>query len=135
MGGGQHREQQHWPAWVTAAGMQSAPCANRPVNPTSTGQSFCCLQGKSAMSLKVIKPTWEQVGNGGLKVAREGTVLVEFAAAQGPRQYDWEKKEVGAGVWGGWVVVCSGWEVCRGEVVGCSSIKGWQRGEAGRCCL
>lgn len=46
------------------------------------------------MSLKVIKPTWERVGTGsGLKIARDGTILLEFANARGERDYDWEGKE------------------------------------------
>jgi hypothetical protein len=51
------------------------------------------LQGKAALSIKVIKPTWERVGSG-LKISREGTVLLEFATSLGPQQYDWSKKEV-----------------------------------------
>jgi hypothetical protein len=51
------------------------------------------LQGKAAMSIKVIKPTWEPVGSG-LKISREGTLLLEFAQSVGPQQYDWSRKEV-----------------------------------------
>lgn len=45
------------------------------------------------MAIKVIKPTWESIGSG-LKISREGTLLLEFAASVGPQQYDWTKKEV-----------------------------------------
>lgn len=46
------------------------------------------------MGLKVIKPTWERVPTGsGLKIARDGTILLEFANARGERDYDWEGKE------------------------------------------
>jgi hypothetical protein len=42
----------------------------------------------------VIKPTWERTATGsGLKIARDGTVLLEFANARGERDYDWEGKE------------------------------------------
>lgn len=51
------------------------------------------MQGKGAMGLKVIKPTWEQTGSG-LKIAREGTVLLEFANALEKQKYDWENKQV-----------------------------------------
>ena len=45
------------------------------------------------MTLKVIKPTWAHVGSG-LRMQREGTVLLEFAQSLGPQKYDWENKEV-----------------------------------------
>ena len=46
------------------------------------------------MSLKLIKPTWERVSSGsGITVARDGTVLLEFANVRGERDYDWESKE------------------------------------------
>lgn len=54
------------------------------------------LQGSAAMSLKVIKPTWQQIGSG-LAIEREGTVLLEFAKSTGPKSYAWEQKEVGLG--------------------------------------
>lgn len=50
-------------------------------------------QGSAAMALKVIKPTWHQIGSG-LAIEREGTVLLEFAKSTGPRSYAWEQKEV-----------------------------------------
>ena len=46
------------------------------------------------MSLKLIKPTWEQVASG-MKISREGTVLLEFANALAAQQYNWTQKEVG----------------------------------------
>lgn len=46
------------------------------------------------MSLRVIKPTWERVPSGsGISIIRDGTILLEFANARGPRDYDWENKE------------------------------------------
>ena len=45
------------------------------------------------MSLKLIKPTWEQVASG-MKISREGTVLLEFANALAAQQYNWTQKEV-----------------------------------------
>lgn len=50
-------------------------------------------QGSAAMALKVIKPTWQQIGSG-LAIEREGTVLLEFAKSTGPRSYAWDQKEV-----------------------------------------
>jgi len=44
------------------------------------------------MSVKLIKPTWERIANTGMRVAREGTLLLEFAASKGDRVYDWERK-------------------------------------------
>jgi hypothetical protein len=46
------------------------------------------------MTVKVIKPTWERTAAGsGLRIARDGTLLLEFAPARGEREYDWENKE------------------------------------------
>ena len=45
------------------------------------------------MALKVIKPTWQQIGSG-LAIEREGTVLLEFAKSTGPKSYAWDQKEV-----------------------------------------
>ncbi|KAL4441252.1 hypothetical protein ABPG77_011489 [Micractinium sp. CCAP 211/92] len=52
---------------------------------------YTIYKGKAAMTLKVIRPTWERVGSG-LAISREGTVLLEFANALGPQKYDWEQK-------------------------------------------
>lgn len=53
------------------------------------------LQGKGAVAVKVIKPTWVRVSSGsGISLAREGTVLLEFATAVGERTYDWNNKGV-----------------------------------------
>ena len=47
------------------------------------------------MAVKVIKPTWERVATGsGLKIARDGTIFLEFANSRGEREYDWEGKAV-----------------------------------------
>ena len=63
--------------------------------PVNIYTSFTVYKGKGAVSLKLIKPTWEQTSNGGaIRVERAGTVLLEFAAASGERQYDWENKGV-----------------------------------------
>lgn len=57
------------------------------------------------MALKVIKPTWQQIGSG-LAIEREGTVLLEFAKSTGPRSYAWDQKEV-RGQRPGWGRGCS----------------------------
>jgi hypothetical protein len=55
---------------------------------------FTVYKGRGAMTIKLIKPTWERVPTGsGLKVARDGTLLLEFAASRGEREYDWDSKE------------------------------------------
>jgi len=54
---------------------------------------YTVYKSKGAMGVKVIRPTWERVPTGsGLKIAREGTLLLEFAHAKGEREYDWEGK-------------------------------------------
>ena len=55
---------------------------------------YTVYKGKGAMSLKVIKPTWERVPTGsGIKISRDGVLLLEFALSRGDRDYDWENKE------------------------------------------
>lgn len=62
-------------------------------NKVSLYSAYTVYKGKGAMSLKVIKPTWERLP-GGLKVTRDGTVLLEFARNIAAQQYDWGSKEV-----------------------------------------
>lgn len=78
------------------------------------------------MSLKVIKPSWDRAGAGGLRVAREGTVLLEFAAAKGPQQYDWERKEVRVCV----ALLCCRVCVCVSLLVGAAVGEGREGGPA-----
>lgn len=50
-------------------------------------------KGKGALSVKIIKPSWERIPTGsGIRVSREGTVLLEFANGFGDRNYAWDKK-------------------------------------------
>ncbi len=61
--------------------------------------NYSIYKGKSALQVKVIKPTWVSV-QGGISMDREGVVLLEFAPAIGKdganNKYDWSKKQVGA---------------------------------------
>lgn len=55
--------------------------------------AYTVYKGRGAMSLKLIKPTWERISTGsGIRVSREGTVLLEFAQSKGERVYDWDNK-------------------------------------------
>lgn len=55
--------------------------------------AYTVYKGRGAMSLKLIKPTWERISTGsGIRVSREGTVLLEFAQSQGDRVYNWDMK-------------------------------------------
>jgi hypothetical protein len=74
--------------------------ASRPLLSASwAGLHLLCVrmqttpQGKAAMAIKVIKPTWEAKSSG-LAIQREGTVLLEFAPNVGTQTYDWSRKEV-----------------------------------------
>ncbi|PSC72124.1 ssDNA-binding transcriptional regulator [Micractinium conductrix] len=62
---------------------------SKPSTPVYTSHTI--YKGKSAMAIKVIRPSWQQSGTG-LSVAREGVVLLEFANALGTQQYDWQNK-------------------------------------------
>jgi hypothetical protein len=60
--------------------------------------SYTVYKGKAALSIKPIAPTFQAVGNN-QKLAREGSLLLEFAPAGGngmatnQREYDWSKKQ------------------------------------------
>ena len=63
------------------------------INKVNVYTAFTVYKGRGAMSLKVIKPTWERISTGsGIRVSREGTVLLEFAQGKGDRVYDWDGK-------------------------------------------
>lgn len=69
----------------------------------------------------MIKPTWSRVPTGsGINVAREGTVLLEFASAVGERNYDWENKGVSKGG-----ERAGGGGCCRGCGCGCGCVNEW----------
>lgn len=69
-----------------------AEAENRRVNIYA---DYTVYKGRGAMSLKLIKPSWEKTAAGsGLRVGRNGTLLLEFAASKGEREYDWESKEM-----------------------------------------
>ena len=45
---------------------------------------YTVYKGRGAMTVKVIKPTWERTTTGnGLKIARVGSLLLEFANSKG----------------------------------------------------
>ena len=63
------------------------------INKINVYTAYTVYKGRGAMSLKVIKPTWERISTGsGIRVSREGTVLLEFAQGKGDRVYDWDGK-------------------------------------------
>jgi Whirly transcription factor len=59
-----------------------------------TAADYTVYKSKGAISFKVIRPTWERVPTGsGMKVSRDGTLLLEFASSRGERDYGWDEKE------------------------------------------
>ena len=53
--------------------------------------SYDVFKGKSAMNVKVIPPTFGQMGGGALTLKKAGALLLECAPGAS-RQYDWSKK-------------------------------------------
>lgn len=54
---------------------------------------YTIYKGKGAMSMKPIKPSFRTLNNGGISLAKEGAILLEFANTTGPRSYDWTNKQ------------------------------------------
>jgi|TARA_B110000208_G_scaffold9338_1_gene11954 hypothetical protein len=63
---------------------------------TAVYANFTCYKTESALQIAPIKPTLEAAGNG-LKVQREGTILLSLATARGTLSehgYDWQNKQI-----------------------------------------
>lgn len=78
---------------VSASTSSSSTPDESMLNKINVYTAYTVYKGRGAMSLKVIKPTWERISTGsGIRVSREGTVLLEFAQGKGDRIYDWDSK-------------------------------------------
>jgi hypothetical protein len=53
--------------------------------------AYTVYKSKGAVSFKIIKPTWERTASG-IRLSREGTMLLEFATGSGDRSYAWGSK-------------------------------------------
>lgn len=53
--------------------------------------AYTVYKSKGAVSFKIIKPTWERTAVG-IRLKREGTMLLEFATGSGDRSYAWGSK-------------------------------------------
>nr|ABK21442.1 unknown [Picea sitchensis] len=51
-------------------------------------------KGEGALTMKPKLPDYITLNMGGVTVAKEGCMFLEFAPAVGPRQYDWSKKKI-----------------------------------------
>ncbi|KAM3195559.1 hypothetical protein ACQJBY_071603 [Aegilops geniculata] len=56
--------------------------------------SYSIYKGKAALAFDPRPPQFVPLESGAYKVAKEGFVLLQFAPAVGPRQYDWTRKQV-----------------------------------------
>ncbi len=62
-------------------------------NDMKTFASYVVYKGKSAVSVKVIPPSYSSVGSKSRSVSRTGALLFEFAPVGAtPREYDWTRK-------------------------------------------
>ena len=53
--------------------------------------AYTVYKSKGAVSFKIIKPTWDRAASG-IRLSREGTMLLEFATGSGDRSYAWGSK-------------------------------------------
>lgn len=54
---------------------------------------YTIYKGKGALSIRPIHPQFRPT-TGGMKLHKEGSLMLEFAPSIGTRQYDWEKKQI-----------------------------------------
>ena len=60
------------------------------------GTEYGVFKGKGCLKAGVIPPTWVPAGGnyeGATKLGRSGVVLLEFAPATAPREYNWSQKQ------------------------------------------
>jgi hypothetical protein len=58
-----------------------------------TFSNYRVYKGKAAVSIKIIPPTFNSLSATSRSIAREGSIMFEFApSAGGPREYDWTRK-------------------------------------------
>ena len=61
-------------------------------NNNRTFVDFSIYKSKAALSVKLVKPTFETDQQGRTIMKRSGGILLEFAPAVGTRKYDWTRK-------------------------------------------
>ena len=61
-------------------------------NSNRTFVDFSIYKSKSALSVKLVKPTFETDSQGRTIMKRSGGILLEFAPSIGTRKYDWTRK-------------------------------------------
>lgn len=54
----------------------------------------CIYKGKAALTVQPRPPAFVPLESGGMKISREGSIVLQFAPAAGVREYDWNKKQV-----------------------------------------
>uniref|UniRef100_A0A7C9CQ12 Single-stranded DNA-binding protein n=1 Tax=Opuntia streptacantha TaxID=393608 RepID=A0A7C9CQ12_OPUST len=56
--------------------------------------SYDVYKGKAALSAQPVPPRFAKVNAGGIKVKRQGFIVLSFSPSLGERKYDWERKQV-----------------------------------------
>ncbi|XP_052190382.1 single-stranded DNA-binding protein WHY2, mitochondrial [Diospyros lotus] len=55
---------------------------------------YSVYKGKAALSATPVLPKFTKMNSGGLKVDRQGSIMLRFWPAVGERKYDWEKRQL-----------------------------------------
>ncbi|XP_010677192.2 single-stranded DNA-binding protein WHY2, mitochondrial [Beta vulgaris subsp. vulgaris] len=56
--------------------------------------AYSVYKGKAALSAEPVPPKFSTVNCGGMKVKRQGFILLSFSPSVGERKYDWQRKQV-----------------------------------------
>lgn len=74
------------------SGNNSSSASASSSNNNRTFVDFSIYKSKAALSVKLVKPTFETDQQGRTIMKRSGGILLEFAPAIGTRKYDWTRK-------------------------------------------
>ncbi|KNA05359.1 hypothetical protein SOVF_191110 [Spinacia oleracea] len=56
--------------------------------------AYSVYKGKAALSAHPVPATFSKVDSGGVKVKRQGYIMLSFSPCVGERKYDWQRKQV-----------------------------------------
>ncbi|CAD7696573.1 unnamed protein product, partial [Ostreobium quekettii] len=79
--------------WGDANASQSYTTSLPAEGPSRIYTKWVVYKGKGAVSFEPVRPAWKAVGQNGVAIDREGSLLLQFAKCTGPRTYDWSTKK------------------------------------------
>lgn len=56
--------------------------------------SYNVYKGKAALSAEPVPPRFAKVDSGGIRIKRQGFIMLSFSPSMGERKYDWQRKQV-----------------------------------------